>query len=145
MDKVILEKMANFCSRSEHCEQDVLDKLRSCEICIEEKNEIVKWLVQENFIDNARYAKAYVRDKFRFNRWGRKKIWIMLKAKKIDDELIQNALNEIDEKKYIDALKELIENQRKKINGKSEYEIKGKLYNFALARGFESSIISELL
>lgn len=145
MDKVILEKMANYCSRAEHCEQDIWDKLRGCEISADEKRGIVEWLIKERFVDNSRYAKAYVKDKFQFNKWGRKKIWMMLKAKSIDDDVIQEALTEIDEEKYIEVLRELIDSQRKKIKGKSEYEVKGKLYNYALSRGFEGGIISRIL
>ena len=145
MDKVILEKMANYCSRAEHCEQDIWDKLRGCEISADEKSEIVEWLIKERFVDNSRYARAYVKDKFQFNKWGRKKIWMMLKAKNIDDDVIQEALTEIDDEKYIEVLRELIDSQRKKIKGKSEYEVKGKLYNYALSRGFEGELISRIL
>ena len=145
MDKVILEKMANYCSRAEHCEQDIWDKLRGCEISADEKRRIVEWLIKERFVDNSRYTRAYVKDKFQFNKWGRKKIWMMLKAKSIDDDVIQEALTEIDDEKYIEVLRELIDSQRKKIKGKSEYEVKGKLYNYALSRGFEGGIISRIL
>lgn len=145
MDKVILEKMANYCSRAEHCEQDIWDKLRGCEISADEKRGIVEWLIKERFVDNSRYARAYVKDKFQFNKWGRKKIWMMLKAKSIDDDVIQEALTEIDDEKYIEVLRELIDSQRKKIKGKSEYEVKGKLYNYALSRGFEGGLISRIL
>lgn len=145
MDKVILERMANYCSRAEHCEQDIWDKLRGCEISADEKREIVEWLIKERFVDNSRYARAYVKDKFQFNKWGRKKIWMMLKAKSIDDDVIHEALTEIDDEKYIEVLRELIDSQRKKIKGKSEYEVKGKLYNYALSRGFEGGIISRIL
>lgn len=145
MDKVILEKMANYCSRAEHCEQDVWEKLRGCEISEEEKREIVAWLVEERFVDNARYARVYVRDKFQFNRWGRKKIWMMLKGKRIEDEVIREALGEIDEERYVQVLRELIESQKKKVKGKSEYEVMGKVYKFALGRGFEGKVIDEVM
>ena len=70
---------------------------------------------------------------------------MMLKVKGIDDEVIQEALGEIDEDKYIEVLRELIDSQRGKVKGKSEYEVKGKLYNYAFSRGFEGAIISEVL
>ncbi|MCQ2344029.1 MAG: RecX family transcriptional regulator [Paludibacteraceae bacterium] len=145
MDKEVLEKMANYCSRAEHCEQDIWDKLKGNEIANGEKCEIVEWLVRERFVDNSRYARAYVKDKFQFNKWGRKKIWMMLKGKRIDESVISEAMEVIDEDKYIEVLREVIDVQRKKVKGKSEYEVKGKLYNFALARGFEGRLISEVL
>ena len=59
--------------------------------------------------------------------------------------MIQEALTEIDDEKYIEVLRELIDSQRKKIKGKSEYEVKGKLYNYALSRGFEGGLIPRIL
>ena len=141
MDQKMLQRMAAYCSRSEHCQSEVREKLRG----VEGAEGIMERLINEGFIDNARYARAYVRDKFRFNRWGRVKIRMMLMTKKIENEIIDEALAEIDEEEYVEVLRELIEGEKRRVKAASDYELRGKLFRFAAGRGFEGSVISKIL
>lgn len=145
MDIEHYNRAATYCSKSEHCKYDVIQKLFEWKIDQEEHDEIISRLVEECFIDEKRYAIAYVKDKFAFNKWGRVKISMMLKAKKIGSADIDEALSYIDDDKYLETLKNLISQQRPKVKAKSNYELNAKLFKFALSHGYESGIISSLM
>ncbi|MFI3296811.1 MAG: regulatory protein RecX [bacterium] len=139
-------KATTYCYKSEKCIAEVREKLYAWGITNNRDSElIINFLLEENFINEERYANAYVRDKFRFNKWGRKKISMMLYSKQIDNVTIREALTEIDEEEYLSTLKELLEAKATKISATSEYEKQSKLFKFALSRGFESAIISRLI
>jgi regulatory protein len=101
--------------------------------------------VEEKYIDDKRYAEAFVRDKYRFNKWGRIKIAQGLRMKGIDSETISNAMETINETEYLSILRDLIKTKRKSIRGKNDYEINGKLARFATGRGFEYGAIRQCL
>lgn len=145
MDIEHYNRAATYCSKSEHCKYDVIQKLFEWKIDQEEHEEIISRLVEERFIDEKRYAIAYVKDKFAFNKWGRVKISMMLKAKRIGSADIDEALSYIDDDKYLETLKNLISQQRPKVKAKSDYELNAKLFKFALSHGYESGIISSLM
>lgn len=144
MDKY-LDKAMNYCSRSEHCIEDIRQKLWNWKVPVEEHDKIITTLVENNFINESRYAIAFVKDKFRFNHWGRIKIRMMLKTKKIGTATIDDALSCIDEEEYIDVLKSLVESESKKIKAATDYERKAKLLRYVAGRGFEPSLASELI
>ena len=137
----ILYKLAARCSVSEQCLSDIESKLAKYDLTEEEKTRILRHLVEEKYIDDGRYAEAFVRDKYRFNKWGRIKIAQGLRMKGIDNETISNAMKAINEEEYIDILHDLIKAKRKSTRGTSEYEINGKLTRFATGRGFEFAAI----
>ena len=141
----VLYKLAAKCSTSEQCLSDVEAKLEKYDLTEEEKTRIVRHLVEEKYVDDKRYAEAFVRDKYRFNKWGRMKIAQGLRMKGIDNETISIAMEAIDEEEYIAILRELIKAKRKSTRGNSEYEINGKLVRFATGRGFEFGAIRECL
>ena len=105
----------------------------------------MRHLIEERYIDNRRYAEAFVRDKYRFNKWGRIKIAQGLRMKGIDNDMIEAAMETINEKEYIDILRDLIKAKRKSTRGASEYEINGKLIRFATGRGFEFDTIRKCI
>ncbi len=102
-------------------------------------------MINERFIDEERYARYFVRDKFRFNQWGRVKIAFMLKTKKIQPELIRQSLDAIDEDEYQELLGKLLREKTRKTKFINEYDKKGKLYRFAQSRGFENEAIGTAL
>lgn len=130
-------KLSALCAVSEQCCHDMMQKMRRWELPQELAEKVVARLVKERFIDEERYAKAFVRDKFRYNHWGRVRIELELKKRKIAQRHIAEALEEIDEKDNLEALREMIRKKRPSVKGKNEYEIKGKLIRFALGRGFQ--------
>lgn len=138
-------RAANYCSKSEHCISELKQKFQDWQIPAEEHDDIINRLLEERFIDERRYASAYVRDKFHFNHWGKTKISLMLKAKKISSADISEALSEIDDEEYLSSLQNLIDSQRPKIKASSEYELNAKLFRFATSHGYESNLISSIL
>lgn len=137
----ILYKLAARCSTSEQCLSDVEAKLKRYDLSEEERTRILQHLVEEKYIDDKRYAEAFVRDKYRFNKWGRVKIAQGLRMKGIDNGTVNEAMEVIDEAEYLHILRELIKAKRKSIRGKSDYEVNGKLIRFAIGRGFEFAAI----
>ena len=141
----VLYKLAARCSVSEQCLSDVEGKLAKYDLTEEEKTRILRHLVEEKYVDDGRYAEAYVRDKYRFNKWGRMKIAQGLRMKGIDKETIATAMEAIDEAEYLDILRDLLKAKRKSTKGKNEYEVNGKLVRFATGRGFEYAAIRQCL
>ena len=140
-----LNKAMNTCSRKECAASEIAEKLTSWGAGEADIKKIVKTLTEENYIDDKRYAEAFARDKLRYNKWGRIKIAMHLKQKRIDSQLIKNALNNIDEDEYMEILGKLLENHRKSVKAQSQYEFRAKMYRFALSKGFESSLIGEIM
>lgn len=141
----ILYKLAAKCSTSEQCLSDIETKLSRYDLTEEERTRILRHLIEEKYIDDCRYAEAYVRDKYRFNKWGRIKIAQGLRMKGIDSETINNAMGAIDEDEYLEILRDLIKTKRKSTRGKNDYEINGKIARFAVGRGFEYAAIRQCL
>lgn len=137
-----LAKMMDVCSRAEKCSRDVRDKLRRWELPESQIASIIEQLKEQKFIDDDRYAKAFVRDKSKFNRWGKTKIRYHLQAKGIPAEVITIALTEIQEDTYQDQLEYILLN---KVRGmmpiEDHYKAKAKLVRFAASRGFEAGLV----
>lgn len=141
----ILYRLAARCSTSELCLADIEAKLSRYDLTEEERTRILRHLVEERYVDDSRYAEAFVRDKYRFNKWGRIKIGQGLRMKGIDSEKIKVAMEAIDEEEYMDILRALIEAKRKSVKGRNDYEVNAKLIRFATGRGFEYEAIKRCL
>ncbi len=141
----ILYKLAAQCSVSEQCLSDIKDKLNRYDLTEEERTRILRHLIEEKYVDDGRYAEAFVRDKYRFNKWGRIKIIQGLRIKGIDNETINNAMEAIEEEEYLNILRDLIKAKRKNTKGKSDYEVNGKIIRFATGRGFEFTAIRKCM
>ncbi len=141
----LLHKAASYCSISEHCISELELKLKAWGIESEVSDKIIDRLKEEDFINEKRYCIAFVKDKFRFNKWGKIKISYALKQKGLENSLITNALNTIDEGEYQEMLAVLLKAKLKTIKWEYEYEKMGKLFNFAQSRGFESAIIDKVV
>jgi regulatory protein len=140
-----LSKAMAICSKAEKCIFDIQTKLDEWGIEKADAQKIIKTLIAEKFIDEDRYTRYFVRDKFRFNQWGKVKIVFMLKSKKIPATLIEDALQEISDEAYLELLVKLLEDKAKKTKFVNEYDKKGKLVRFAQSRGFEFEVINEAL
>ena len=136
-------QLAAVCAQAEHCEQEMRDKMKRWEIDETVQNRIITRLVKERYIDDERYARAFVKDKIRYNKWGRRKVQQALWQKRIDDDIQRCVLDEIDEKEYLDVLRPLLKQKRKTIKAQSDYELNQKLMRFALSRGFTFDIIRQ--
>ncbi|MDR1680047.1 MAG: RecX family transcriptional regulator [Prevotellaceae bacterium] len=139
-----LHRAAALCTASEKCSADINEKLLAWGINPSDAEKIIDYLTKEKFLDDARFAHAFVRDKFRFNKWGRQKIAFALKMKNISPALIADALAEIDSEVYCETLVELLRAKQRGMKFKNDADRRAKLYRFALSRGFELSAVGEV-
>ena len=138
-------QLAALCAQAEHCQQEMRDKMRRWELDETVQNRIVARLVKERYVDDERYARAFVKDKIRYNKWGRRKVQQALWQKRIDADIQQRVLDEIDEKEYLDVLRPLLKQKRKSIRAANDYELNQKLARFALSRGFTFDLIRQCM
>lgn len=138
---IAFDKAALLCSRSEKCVSEIHEKLKLFGLSIEESEPVLEKLIDEKYIDDERFARAFVKDKFRFNHWGKQKIEYMLRAKNISQEILELAFEEIEDKGYADELLKLLTDKAKTVKGKDQYDKRNKLMRFAMGRGFESGKI----
>ncbi|MDR1652792.1 MAG: RecX family transcriptional regulator [Prevotellaceae bacterium] len=142
---LLFGKAAAYCSLSEHCISEVTEKLQRWDADNQLTTEIIEHLISEKYIDEQRFANAYARDKFRFNKWGKIKIRMLLQQKNIDNETVNNALDCINTEDYQNVLRQLLNAKSKSVKSSSEYEKRAKLTRFACGRGFELSEIEKAL
>lgn len=140
-----LSVAAKYCSLAERCTREVLDKIERFELDGVEKQQLIERLKKNGFIDEGRYARAFVTDKFRFNKWGKVKIQLALKQKEVEQKAIQEALDTLDETTYQKMLLDLFVVKNKLVRSSNGWDRKAKLYRFALSKGFEHTTIQEVL
>ena len=138
-------QLASLCANAEHCQYEMLEKMKRWELSDEAQARVMARLIEERYVDDRRYARAFVKDKIRYNKWGRRKVQQGLWMKRIDKEIQDEVLDEIDEKEYLDVLKPLLKQKRKSIKANSDYELNQKLVRFAYGRGFTFEIIRQCL
>ena len=138
-------QLAALCANAEHCQYDMLEKMKRWELSDEAQARVMARLIEERYVDDRRYARAFVKDKIRYNKWGRRKVQQGLWMKRIDKEIQDEVLNEIDEKEYLNVLKPLLKQKLKSIKANSDYELNQKLVRFAYGRGFTFDIIRQCL
>lgn len=141
-----LRRLEALCAKAEHCESELRAKLRLWGIAPAEADDIVDCLRRNRYLDNTRFARAFVRDKFRFAGWGRLKIRAALRAKSLPAAVIDDAMQEIDPADYSAMLRSLV---RKKIAAAPPEEVtplfRRKIIRSLYARGFEPREIMEVL
>ena len=138
-------QLAALCAQAEHCQQEMRDKMRRWELDETVQNRIIDRLIKERYVDDERYARAFVKDKISYNKWGRRKVQQGLWQKRIDADIQQRVLDEIDEKEYLDVLRPLLKQKRKSIRAANDYELNQKLARFALSRGFTFDLIRQCM
>lgn len=140
-----LAATAGYCSLAEHCISEVVEKLKRFELTSEDQFKLIKYLQEEGYLNESRYVKAFVKDKFRFSKWGRIKIRYALRQKGISSSLIDEGLTEIAEDDYLEVIADLLRQKKRSIKANSPYELRGKLLRFAAGRGFELDQASNCL
>ena len=137
--------LAALCAQGEHCQYEMLEKMRRWELSEAAQAKVMQRLVKERYVDDERYARAFVKDKVRYNKWGRRKVEQALWAKHIDEVIRQRVLDEVDDEEYITVLRPLLQQKRKSTKANSDYELNGKLIKFAMSRGFTMDIIKQCI
>lgn len=140
-----LQRAAALCCQSEHCVADITEKLLRWGVSREDSDRIIDRLIDEKYIDESRYALAYVRDKVRFSHWGRVKIKSMLRMLRVSEQDISNAFDSFDEDEYLAVLEGVIETKRRSLPEADSYASRVKLIRFALQRGFEMHEITKFI
>ena len=143
--KQALARIQKICSVQEKCSFDVRRKLFDWSIEEKEVERIINCLVYDKFIDDNRFAKSFVREKFRINKWGRIKITYTLKQKRIPKSTIDLALEEIEEEEYLQVLETELIKKKKSIKAKNQFDLKGKLLRFGQSKGFETEYILRII
>lgn len=140
-----LTRATSLCSASEYCIHDINEKLYRWGISNTDSERIIDYLLDEKYIDEARYAQAYTNDKLRFSHWGRIKIKSMLRMKHISDRDINNAFDNISEEEYESILRDIIKGKAKSEGDAEDYASRAKIIRFALQRGFEMGEITKFI
>ena len=143
--KTALSKAMALCSQREYCIDDIKSKMQSWSVGNTDSDKIISTLIHENFINEKRYAEAFVKDKFRYNKWGKIKIRVSLKMKKIPVDIINSALDSIEPELYKKTIEELLTAHRRSVKSKNQYDLKGKLLRYGLSKGFESDLLYDIL
>lgn len=134
-----------LCARAEHSSGEICDKLLRWGIIPSEADRIVDALIDTRFIDDARFARAYVRDKLEFSRWGRRKISQGLYLKRVARAIAVRAVGEIDSERYREVLRAVIDAKRRTMTEPDTYDGRTRLFRFAMSRGFEPDLVAAVL
>lgn len=137
-------KFSAQCAFAEYCSSDIRKKMQRMEMDEDVMERVIRHLTKEGFIDEARYATAFVRDKLHHNRWGRVRIEQELRMRGISQHLIDEAMLEIDEDDARKTLLHLLTKKLPSVKGRNAYEIKAKLMRFAMSRGFDMDLIRSI-
>lgn len=139
--EMALQRLSALCASAEHCEYEMTEKMRKWEVEESDCERIMEYLRKAKFVDDERYARAFVKDKIKYNKWGRRKVEQGLWAKHIAEDIRQRVLDEVDESQYKSVLTDLMKSKRRSIKAANDYEMNRKLIKFALSRGFDYSIV----
>ena len=135
-----INKLEKYCSFSERCKSDIIKKLYDWKVNNHQK-EIINHLIENNYINEKRYALLYSMGKFNSRKWGKIKISNHLKKKGIKEKDINESINEIPETKYLDALSNLIIKKSQEIKDSDIYNKKSKIARYLFQKGYESNLI----
>ena len=140
-----LDKMAKYCAYQERCVKDVREKLRTFDLPQEEKDKILDYLLDNRFVNDERFAKSFVRGKVNQSGWGLNKIRFHLIQKGIAKDIIDEALGQTDEEVYRQRLIDILKAKSKTVKAATDFERKRKLAAYAMQKGFEASLVWDVL
>lgn len=136
-----LAKLQHYCAYQDRCHKEVRTKLLELGVRGYDLEDIMAALVEEKFLDEERYARSFVRGKFRMKKWGRNKIKEALRDKQLSAYCLKKGWEEIDEVEYYATLLEVIEKKARSLRGNDTYARRQKLALYAIGRGFESGLV----
>jgi regulatory protein len=141
----IVAKMKHYCAFQERSIFEVKTKLKTFRLQENVFDAIINHLIDENYLNEERFAKAFVSDKFRLTKWGKNKIYLALQQKRVPELFILQALGEISEEEYLSGLRQLIAKKSRELTEKDFRKRNHKLANFAISRGFEPTLVWKVL
>lgn len=137
-------KLMQYCAYRDRSQKEVEDKLLEMRMIPAAREEIIIKLMQENFLNEERFARSFVRGKFRIKKWGRYKIKQELKSREISSPIIKLAMTEINEREYRSTLYSLAEKKLALLSEPDEFKLKKKLSDHLLRKGYEASLVYEI-
>lgn len=140
-----LQKLKHYCGYQERSQYEAIQKLYELGVSKSEHDDVLSALIEENYINEERFAVQYAGGKFRMKDWGRKKIYYGLKEKKISDYCIKAAMKSIDEEDYIKTLSRLAERKYKSLKGEQYLSRKKKSTDYLLQKGYEPDLINRAI
>lgn len=140
-----LSRMTHQCARREYCVFDIETKLQRYNLDREAIDNIITYLKKEKYIDELRFTRSFIKDKIRFNKWGKTKIEFALKQKRVPQEIVEEAFLDFTDEQLNDSLQDLLQAKWKTIKGKTDYERRNKLIRFGLSRGFDMNNILDCM
>jgi regulatory protein len=144
--KSFLLKAAQFCVYQERTQQEVRDKLYSWGATTDEVEEVIAYLISENYLNESRFARQFAGGKFRVKKWGRRKIRYELKGRGLSERCIEEGMAEIPDDDYRDVILELLEKQREKLKSETNPLVRQKkMVGHLVNKGFEPDIVLDLI
>ena len=144
-EKEALLRLSALCAQGEHCQWEMLEKMRRWELDDASQARIMARLVKDRYVDDERYARAFVLDKIRYNKWGARKVEQALWQKHIDEDIRKRVLSEVSDEEYLNVLRPLLKQKQRSVKAQSDYERNQKLIRFPVGRGFTLDIIRQCL
>lgn len=136
-----LQKLKHYCAYQERCHSEVKEKLYQLGVWKKDHDEIIASLIEENYLNEERFAIAYAGGKFRVKQWGRVKIKYELKQKQVSDYSIKKAMKQIDEEEYLSVLNKLAKEKYAALKSEQYLVRKKKTMDYLLAKGFEADLV----
>lgn len=140
-----LQKLRQFCAYQERSHSEVQSKLWDLGVPRADHDAIISTLIEEDYLNEERFAKQFVGGKFRMKDWGRKKIYYALREKKVSEYSIKIAMKEIDEEAYLETLRELAEKKYESLKNEQYLVRKRKTMDYMLQKGFESDLVTKVV
>ncbi len=139
------EKIQAFCAYQERSQRQVEEKLTSYGLAEEARGQLLVELIQQNFLNEERFARAFVRGRFRIKKWGKNKIRQQLKHHRISAYIMRKAFSEIDETLYLETVRIQAQKKWEATPDKNAFRKKGKVAQYLITRGYESPLVWEVL
>lgn len=140
-----LQKLRQYCAYQERSHHEVQQKLWELGIPKAGHDEILSKLIEEDYLNEERFAIQFAGGKFRMMEWGRKKITYALKEKRVSDYSIKKALKEIDEGDYLKTLNQVATKKWESLKGEDHLSRKKKVTDYLLQKGFEFELVKEVV
>lgn len=140
-----LKKLGDLCAKTEHCSGEIIEKMYKMGLPEDAKTRIMEKLTKYSYVDDERFTNAYVYDKIRYNKWGRRKIEQALWAKRIDNKIANLVLDAVPDEEYLSVLRPLLKSKYPTIKAETDYERSVKLIKYALGKGFTFDLIKQCI
>ena len=140
-----LDKLQRYCVYQDRCHQEVRSKMLDLGIYGDDLEQIIVALIEDNFLNEERFARSFARGKFRFKRWGRMRIRRELKRRAISDYCLRKGMEEIEEAEYQRVLYEVVEKKWAGTKAPNDFQRRSKVAQYVINRGFESALVWEIL